>query len=370
LEKRSSTLEVVVKEITTYYSGKKVFLTGHTGFKGSWLLLWLQSIGAIVKGYALAPEEGSLFNKVNGDELCESVIADIRDAKRLLAEIQSFQPDYIFHLAAQPLVRLSYVLPQETFETNVNGTMHVLEAVRKLPNFCTVVIVTTDKVYENQEKDYAYREEDKLGGYDPYSASKAATEMLVNSYRNSFFNPEKFTEHKKAIATARAGNVIGGGDYAKDRIIPDIVAALENGKPIEVRNPKAVRPWQHVLEPLWGYLQLGIALTKDPKTYSSSFNFGPDIQDMLIVEQLVAEAIRIWGSGHFVIKHDTNAVHEAGLLQLDNSKSKKQLSVYPVYSSQKAVEQTIAWYKNAKTTGYKVFTLNQINKYTSAINGV
>jgi len=236
------------------YKGKKIFLSGHTGFKGSWMLTWLHQLGAEVRGYALTPEnENDLYNLINGDKLCNSVIGDIRDKEKLVNTIIDFQPDFIFHLAAQPLVRRSYEMPLYTFEVNVNGTVHLLEAIRNLQKKCTVVIITTDKVYENQETDYAYREDDKLGGYDPYSASKAAAEIVVSSYRNSFFNPADYEKHKKAIATARAGNVIGGGDRAADRIVPDIIHALETGMPVIVRNPYAVRPWQHVLDPLSGY---------------------------------------------------------------------------------------------------------------------
>jgi CDP-glucose 4,6-dehydratase len=363
-------MEIMVDDLTSYYKDKKVFITGHTGFKGSWLLLWLHSVGAIIKGYALSPEKDGLFNKIEGDKLCHSIIYDIRDAEKLKAEILSFQPDYIFHLAAQPLVRLSYILSKETFETNLNGTINLLEAIKELSNFCSVVVITTDKVYENIEQNYAYKEDDKLGGYDPYSASKAAVEILVSSYRNSFFNPEKQENHQKAVATARAGNVIGGGDYSKDRIIPDIIRALVSEQPIEVRNPKAVRPWQHVLEPLWGYIKLGIALTKDAKQFANSFNFGPNIDDNLTVEELVKEAIKVWGKGGFNNTNVVDAPHEAGLLLLDNSKAKSQLSVYPIYNSNEAIKKTIEWYKNAKSEGYKIFTLNQINAYTQKVYGV
>jgi CDP-glucose 4,6-dehydratase len=221
------------------YKGKKVLLTGHTGFKGSWMLAWLHQLGAEIKGYALAPEsDNDLYHLINGNTLCDSVIADIRDQEKLQHTITGFQPDFIFHMAAQPLVRRSYEMPLYTFEVNVNGTAHLLEAVRKLQNACSVIIITTDKVYENRESDYAYRETDKLGGYDPYSASKAAAEIVAGSYRNSFFNPADFNKHHKAIATARAGNVIGGGDRATDRIVPDIIRALQAGQPVVCQKPQ------------------------------------------------------------------------------------------------------------------------------------
>lgn len=240
------------------YKGKKVLLTGHTGFKGSWMLAWLQQLGATVKGYALAPEnETDLYYLLDADKLCDSVIADIRDQNKISEVVKEFQPDFVFHFAAQPLVRRSYKMPVYTFEVNVMGTANVLEAVRHLSKSCSVVIVTTDKVYENKEWGIPYRETDPLGGYDPYSASKAAAEMVVSSCRNSFFNPGDFEKHKKGVASARAGNVIGGGDRAKDRIIPDIIRGIEKNESIVVRNPEAVRPWQHVLEPLSGYLLLG-----------------------------------------------------------------------------------------------------------------
>lgn len=356
-------METVVRNLSSYYKGKKVFLTGHTGFKGSWLLLWLHSLGAVVKGYALDAEERSLYRMMEGNELCTSIIHDIRDAEKLKNEILSFQPDFIFHLAAQPLVRRSYEIPQETFEVNVNGTIHLLEAIRSLQKPCCVIIITTDKVYENRELDYAYKEDDKLDGYDPYSASKAAAEIAVSSYRNSFFNPASFQQHQKALAVARAGNVIGGGDYSKDRIVPDIVRALETKTEVLVRNPKSVRPWQHVLEPLWGYLQLGAALVDDGIKFSTAFNFGPDADDTLTVKELVELACKEWGEGSFKDISTSNSLHEAGLLKLDNTKAKQMLGVYPVYTSAEAIAKTISWYKEAESRDHKKLTSAQIKEY-------
>jgi CDP-glucose 4,6-dehydratase len=334
------------QHLTHYYKGKKVFVTGHTGFKGSWLVQWLHLLGAEIKGYALAPEnEFDLYNTINGDELCDSVIADIRDHSRLTQEILAFQPDFIFHLAAQPLVRLSYEIPSDTFAVNAIGTAYVLDGVRLLEKKCAVVLITTDKVYENKEWHYPYRENDRLGGYDPYSASKACAELIINSYRNSFFNPATYSAHQKAIASARAGNVIGGGDWAKDRIIPDIVRALQQEEVVTVRNPNSVRPWQHVLDPVAGYLHLGAKLIENPEKFIGSYNFGPFAEDNLTVEELVKQAILAWGTGTYVTPELVNQPHEAGLLKLDISKAINELSWRPKYDAKKAIAVTLDWYK-------------------------
>jgi CDP-glucose 4,6-dehydratase len=331
--------------LVTSYKNKKIFLTGHTGFKGTWLLSWLNILGANVKGFSLEPTEKSLYNAISGNTLCDSIIGDIRDGKLLEKSILDFQPDFIFHLAAQPLVRLSYENPSETFAINAIGTANLLDAVRLLKNPCNVIIITTDKVYENMEWQYPYRENDRLGGYDPYSASKACAELVVSSYRNSFFNENSFEQHQKSIATARAGNVIGGGDWAKDRIIPDTINALSLNQPIEVRNPNAVRPWQHVLESLNGYLHLGKRLVENPIKFSDSWNFGPNADDNLTVETLVKIAIETWGSGDYIKPIQINQPHEAGLLKLDISKTVNALDWSPQYNSLKAITKTIEWYK-------------------------
>ncbi|TDN35802.1 CDP-glucose 4,6-dehydratase [Hymenobacter sp. UV11] len=357
---------LVTMDLQATYQGKKVFLTGHTGFKGAWLLQWLRLLGAEVKGYALAPEQAEdLYNLLAGDTLCESVIADLRDAVRLEQEILSFQPDFIFHLAAQPLVRLSYEIPAATFTVNAIGTAHVLDAVRKLAKPCSVVLITTDKVYENKEWLYPYRETDRLGGYDPYSASKACAELVINSYTQSFFNPATFEQHQKGIASARAGNVIGGGDWAKDRIIPDIVRALRTSQPVTVRNPQAVRPWQHVLEPLGGYLLLGAQLAGKPLEYGGSWNFGPYAEDNKVVEELVQAALRIWGSGTYEKPVLTGQPHEAGLLKLDISKAVSQLSWKPQYTADAAIAETLHWYKfyQEEPAAIQQFTIGQINAF-------
>ncbi len=349
--------------LESYYKNKRVFLTGHTGFKGSWLLYWLHLLGAEIKGYALAPEnEQDLFNVIKGQELCTSVIADIRDKDRLEKEILGFQPDFIFHLAAQPLVRLSYEIPSETLAVNAIGTAYLLDAVRQLTKPCSVVLITTDKVYENKEWHYPYRETDRLGGYDPYSASKACAELIVSSYRNSFFNPTDYKAHTKSIASARAGNVIGGGDWAKDRIIPDIVRALSKNEPVIVRNPNAVRPWQHVLEPVGGYLHLGTKMVDDPIKYAEAWNFGPLSEDNLTVKDLLEIAIPIWESGSYTTPPFPEALHEAKLLKLDISKAINELNWHPKINAGKAIQWTIEFYKNNSVDSSKMMS-HQINAY-------
>ncbi len=348
--------------LQNYYKGKRVFITGHTGFKGSWLMAWLHLLGATVKGYALAPEYAEcLFNVLEPLDLCESIIADIRNKEKLKEEILSFQPDYIFHLAAQPLVRHSYQIPSETFEVNAIGTANLLEAVNVLPNKCSVIVITTDKVYENKEQDIFYNETDVLGGYDPYSASKACTEFVVSSFRNSFFNVDKIEQHQKGIVTVRAGNVIGGGDFSEDRIIPDIIRALKQKKIIEVRNPAAVRPWQHVLEPLCGYLLAGGLLYNEPQKYSGAYNFGPEPADHLTVKELVELAIKTWHSGEWKDTGEKSQVHEAQLLKLDISKAKTKLNWHPKLNAATAIEWTINWY--SQTDKIADFTFRQINDY-------
>jgi CDP-glucose 4,6-dehydratase len=353
---------LVNQTLQNFYKGKKVFITGHTGFKGSWLMAWLHQLGATVKGYALAPEHDEcLFNILEPLNLCESIIADIRNKEKLKEEVLSFAPDYIFHLAAQPLVRRSYQIPAETFEVNAIGTANLLEAVNLLPNRCSIVIITTDKVYENKEQDILYNETDVLGGYDPYSASKACTEIVVSSFRNSFFNVDKIEQHKKAIVSVRAGNVIGGGDFSDDRIVPDIIRALKQQKVIEVRNPAAVRPWQHVLEPLAGYLLVGGLLNENAQQYTGAYNFGPEPADHLTVKELVELAIKTWRSGEWKDTGDKNQVHEANLLKLDISKAKTTLNWQPKLNAATAIEWTINWY--SETEDVADFTFQQINDY-------
>jgi CDP-glucose 4,6-dehydratase len=338
--------------LNSAFRNKKVFITGHTGFKGSWMCMCLEMLGAEVKGYALKPEKNSLYEKIKKNLSISSVYADIRNSEKLKKEILEFQPDFIFHMAAQALVRKSYMNPVETYETNVLGTVNLLDALRSLKKKCSCVIVTTDKVYENHESNAAYKESDKLGGHDPYSASKSAAEIITESYRLSFFNPDDYSKHKKSIASARAGNVIGGGDYATDRILPDIFRALSKRQVIKVRNPAAVRPWQHVLEPLHGYLTLAAAMNKDAQKFAESFNFGPMISDTCTVEQLVKMAIESWGSGTYKVTREKNAPHEAGQLRLDISKAKKMLSWQPHWNSKTAIDKTISWYKKSTSKNF------------------
>jgi CDP-glucose 4,6-dehydratase len=348
------------------YKGKKVFLTGHTGFKGAWMLKTLSLLGAEVKGYALDPlTKDDLFHLIDGNSICTSVIADLRDKKRLETELISFQPDFVFHLAAQPLVRLSYEIPSETFEVNAIGTAHVLDAVRLLEKKCDVVLITTDKVYHNNEWIYPYRETDRLGGFDPYSASKACAELVIDSYRNSFFNIKNHAQHQKGIAVARAGNVIGGGDWSQDRLIPDIAKAFALEKPVVIRNPQSVRPWQHVLEPVVGYLLLGVSLANQPVQFSQAYNFGPHLSDALPVEEMLKLAIQSWGKGEYVVEKVEGQPHEAGLLKLDISKAIAELKWQPKMNAQQAVSMTMDWYSEFHTNKQTIadFTKQQINGF-------
>jgi CDP-glucose 4,6-dehydratase len=348
------------------YNGKKIFLTGHTGFKGAWMLKTLSLLGADIKGYALEPQtKDDLFYLIEGENICDSVIADLRDKKRLEKEVVDFQPDFVFHLAAQPLVRLSYVIPAETFEVNVIGTANVLDAVRLLEKKCDVILITTDKVYHNNEWIYPYRENDRLGGYDPYSASKACAELVIDSYRNSFFNSKIYKVHQKAIAVARAGNVIGGGDWSKDRLIPDIAKAFALNKTVIIRNPKSVRPWQHVLEPVVGYLLLGLNLAENPLKFNQAYNFGPSISDALPVEDMLKLAIQSWGKGDYKIEYCENQPHEAGLLKLDISKAVSELKWKPKMDATKAVKITMDWFSEFGKDRNKIgqFTELQINNF-------
>lgn len=354
------------EKLQQIYKGKKVFLTGHTGFKGAWMLKTLALLGADVTGYALAPKtKDDLFCLIEDAKTGTSIIADLRDKKRLEDEIATFQPDFIFHLAAQPLVRLSYEIPAETFEVNVIGTANVLDAVRVLEKPCAVVLITTDKVYHNNEWIYPYRENDRLGGYDPYSASKACAELVIDSYRNSFFNINTYETHHKAIAVARAGNVIGGGDWSQDRLIPDIAKAFAAENPVVIRNPNSVRPWQHVLEPVIGYLLLAANLTNDPIKFSQAYNFGPHLSDALSVKEMLQLAIESWGKGAYIVEKVEGQPHEAGLLKLDISKAISDLKWQPKMNAKMAVSMTMDWYsefvKNKK--GIDQFTDSQIQSF-------
>ncbi|MFL9484988.1 CDP-glucose 4,6-dehydratase [Chitinophagaceae bacterium LWZ2-11] len=362
----------MLEQLRNTYKGKKVFITGHTGFKGAWLLKILSLLNADVKGYALAPyTKDDIYCLINGDDLCNSVIGDLRDKDKLIKEVLDFQPDFVFHLAAQPLVRLSYDIPAETFEVNAIGTANVLDAVRKLEKKCNVVLITTDKVYHNNEWLYPYRENDRLGGYDPYSASKACAELVIDSYRNSFFNLNEYDTHKKTVAVTRAGNVIGGGDWSKDRLLPDIARALGKREAVIVRNPSSVRPWQHVIEPVTGYLLLGEKLDQQPQRFGQAYNFGPYSDDTLTVEEMVNIAIEKWGEGKYEVVANSKQPHEAGLLKLDISKAEAEIGWAPKLKAKDAVSMTVDWYKSffANRNIINVITEDQIMSFLKKTTG-
>lgn len=322
------------------FQGKRVWLSGHTGFKGSWLSEWLLGLGAIVHGYALAPDtKPSLFEQLGLASLLEHEVADIRNPERVRRSIHEFQPDFVIHMAAQPLVRRSYSMPVETYETNVMGTIHVLEALRSISRPCVAVIVTTDKVYQNHGSGRAYEEADHMGGHDPYSSSKAMVEIAVSAYRDSYFHNGVIR-----VASARAGNVIGGGDWAEDRIVPDAMRALNQGKTIPVRNPQAVRPWQHVLEPLGGYLLLSAKLASDTFV-ATSFNFGPGPNADRSVRDLTEEILK-HRHGAWIDSSDSGALHEATLLKLSIEKARKILGWTPRWDFITTVEKTVSWYRD------------------------
>ena len=324
-----------------FWRDRPVFLTGHTGFKGGWLATWLLALGARVTGYALAPDTTPSYYAACGLAAhLSDRLGDVRDAAALDAALAVARPSVVFHLAAQPLVRRSYREPAATFATNVLGTAHVLDTVRRTPSVEAVVVVTSDKCYDNQERPEGYREDDPLGGRDPYSASKAAAEVLTAAYRRSFFSTGA------RIATARAGNVIGGGDWAEDRLVPDAMRALARGETIRVRNPSAVRPWQHVLEPLGGYLMLAERLVES-ETFATAFNFGPREDDAVPVAALVEAVLGLWGDGRWEAVTDTGAPHEAGLLRLDCRRARQRLGWRPVLTLKEAVELTVDWYRAA-----------------------
>ncbi len=346
-----------------FYRGKRVFVTGHTGFKGSWLCEWLLSLGAEIAGYALDPQPHEiLYSQLNlENRIARDHRGDLADHVRLASLVADFSPDIVLHLAAQPLVRLSYDIPRETFATNIMGTVHLLEAVRLAGRPCTVVAVTTDKCYENREWLHAYREEDAMGGHDPYSASKGAAEIVISSYRRSFFA----SGSQIKLASARAGNVIGGGDWAKDRIIPDCIRALRNGEPILVRNKIATRPWQHVLEPLSGYLWLAASVATEThhRDLASAFNFGPSLTSNRTVAELVAELLRHTG-GEWTDASDPNALHEASKLNLATDKAFHLLQWQPVWDFERTLENTARWYWEERSGRDPIeLTRSQIRSY-------
>jgi CDP-glucose 4,6-dehydratase len=351
--------------LTDTFRNARVLVTGHTGFKGPWLLAMLDLLGAKVTGYGLAPEtDPSGYARMGCDRLCTSITGDLRDRAALDRAIATSKPDFVLHMAAQSLVRRSYRDPIDTFESNVVGTINVLDALRRYDAPCVAVIVTTDKVYAENRNGQPYVESDPLGGHDPYSTSKACCELVSQSYRLSYFHPDKHAQHRKSISTARAGNVIGGGDWCEDRLVPDVVRAMSAGQPVRVRNPRAIRPWQHVLEPLTGYLMLAARQAQDPKRFADGFNFGPEATDALEVEDVVKLALAAWGSGSYFIDADPNAPHEAALLRLDSTKSKTQLGWHPRLNARQAITQTVEWYRHAADDALP-YTRKQIEGYFS-----
>jgi len=347
------------------YAGKRVLITGHTGFKGSWLAAWLTELGAEVIGYALNPstERGNFVLSGIGKRI-DDIRGDVRDYEKLCAVIKEQKPEFVFHLAAQAIVRESYKNPKETYDINAGGTVNLLEACRQNDSVRVIVNITSDKCYENREWLWCYRENDPLGGYDPYSSSKGCAELITAAYRNSFFNPEISAEFQTALSSVRAGNVIGGGDWALDRIIPDCIRALEKDLPIVIRNPNAVRPWQFVLEPLGGYLLLGAKMADEPDRYTGAWNLGPESSATLTVREIADLLIRHWGRGSWENEFQENAVHEARLLALDISKARWQLGWAPVLNIDEAVGWTVDWYK-ACLSNQDLAALNrmQIHEY-------
>lgn len=353
----------------SFWDGKRVFLTGHTGFKGSWLSLWLQSLGAEVTGFALAPPTNpSLFEVANVAANMRSIVGDIRDIEVLQRAMLSADPEIVIHMAAQPLVRYSYSNPVETYATNVMGSVHLLEAVRHAKSVKAVVNVTSDKCYENNEWAWGYRENEPMGGYDPYSNSKGCAELVTAAYRSSFFNPESYSQHGVAVATARAGNVIGGGDWAGDRLIPDFMRSIVAGETVVIRSPYAIRPWQHVLEPLGGYLILAERLFSQGGRFAQSWNFGPMENDAKTVEWIVGKLVQGWGDGaSFKVDANTLNLHEAHFLKLDCSKARMQLGWKPQWDANQTIEKICAWHKaHLAGLNMRTYTLNEIAQYQSS----
>lgn len=358
----------IVNRLGDVYRGSRVLITGHTGFKGGWLVLLLRRLGAEVIGYALEPPSSPSFFQAAGlENEITHIHGDVRDLHQIKRIIEQYHPTFVFHLAAQSLVRLSYKEPHLTYETNVMGTVNVLEAVRSAKSVQVTVIVTSDKCYANQEMVWGYRENDPLGGQDPYSSSKGCAELITYAYQRSYFPLNNYgSEHKLALASVRAGNVIGGGDWGADRLVPDCVRALSRGEAIVIRSPHSVRPWQHVLEPLVGYLLLGARLRQDGPSLSGAWNFGPMDSELWCVEDMVKEIINLWEEGSFLVDNNTK-LPETHFLKLDCSKASQRLGWRPKYSLRNALKKTISWYKKyyhgANTASLQKYTRQQIDSY-------
>ncbi|NWF37934.1 CDP-glucose 4,6-dehydratase [Mariprofundus sp. NF] len=325
-----------------FWKGRRVFVTGHTGFKGSWLCLWLTQLGAEVTGYALEPvTEPSLFDAANVASGMNSVIGDIRDREKLTQTMLAAKPEVVIHMAAQALVRYSYQHPVETYEVNVMGTVNLLESIRSCDSVRSVLVITSDKCYENRERDVGYKEDEPMGGYDPYSNSKGCTELVVSAYRQSFFS----ADHSVAVATARAGNVIGGGDWSADRLLPDMVRSFHAGEAVSIRNPGAVRPWQHVLEALHGYLLLLEHMDREPQDFAQAWNFGPEDADTQDVAWIVGHFVEHWGNASWHVEPDVENMHEAHTLRLDCSKARNELNWRPAIDLELALKWIAEWYR-------------------------
>lgn len=349
-----------------FYKGKRVLVTGHTGFKGSWLSIWLHELGAEVVGVAKDPftERDNFVLSGIGNKIKADIRADIRDGEKMKEIFDEYQPEIVFHLAAQPLVRLSYDIPVETYETNVMGTINIMEAIRATKSVKVGVMITTDKCYDNKEQIAGYKEDDPFGGYDPYSSSKGACEIAIQSWRRSFFNPNDYgKKHTVSLASVRAGNVIGGGDWALDRIIPDCVKSLESGRPIDIRSPKAIRPWEHVLEPLSGYMMLAQKMWDEPTKWCEGWNFGPESESVSTVWEVATELVNNLGYGELKDSSDPNAVHEANLLMLDINKVKTRLGWKPRMNMKQCMSLVADWYRRYRTDEVYTMCIEEIEEY-------
>lgn len=349
-----------------FFKGKRILVTGHTGFKGSWLSIWLHELGAEVVGISLDPysEKDNFVLSGIGTKMKADIRADICNGQKMKEIFAEYQPEIIFHLAAQPLVRLSYDIPVETYETNVMGTINIMEAIRATKSVKVGVMITTDKCYDNCDTMEGYVETDPFGGYDPYSSSKGACEVAIQSWRRSFFNPAYYgKKHTVSLASVRSGNVIGGGDWAKDRIIPDCIRSLEEGRVIDIRSPKAVRPWEYVLEPLSGYMVLAQLMWDNPTEYCEGWNFGPEAEAVFTVWEVASEVIKNYGSGKLKDSSDPNAIHEANLLMLNINKAKTRLGWYPRMNMQQCMELVVDWYKRYKSEDVYALCVEEINKF-------